>query len=79
VGAIRGGSRSYVLSGPQGGPCPHDQPRRGGIAFEREHPTGIYFGAGGGWHFAPTWAAQAELISYDKDELVLTMGLRAQF
>jgi large repetitive protein len=49
------------------------------INYERQHHTGIYFGAGGGWQLTRTWAAQAELMSYDRDELVLSVGVRASF
>ena len=41
--------------------------------------TGLYFGAGGGWKFSRMWTAQAEVVSYDKDELVFSIGLRARF
>jgi large repetitive protein len=49
------------------------------INYERQHHTGVYFGAGGGWQFTPMWGAQAELVTYDKDELVLSFGVRASF
>jgi hypothetical protein len=49
------------------------------INYERQHHTGVYFGAGGGWQFTPMWGARAEVVTYDKDELVYSLGVRARF
>lgn len=49
------------------------------INYERQHHTGVYLGAGGGWQLSRMWAARAELVSYDKDELILSVGVRASF
>jgi hypothetical protein len=49
------------------------------INYERQHHTGFYFGAGGGWQFSRMWGARAEVVTYDKDELVMSLGLRASF
>ena len=46
------------------------------IVYDRLHPVGVYLGAGAGWNFKPRWSAQAELVSYDRDELLLSIGLR---
>ena len=49
------------------------------INYERQHHTGFYFGAGGGWQFTQMWGARAEVVTYDKDELVYSLGVRASF
>jgi hypothetical protein len=49
------------------------------IDYERQHHTGVYFGAGGGWQFSRMWGARAEVVTYDKDELVMSLGVRASF
>ena len=46
------------------------------IVYDRLHPVGVYLGAGAGWNFKPRWNVQAELVSYDRDELLLSIGLR---
>jgi hypothetical protein len=49
------------------------------IHYEVENEASLYFGAAGVWKFAKTWRAQVELSSYDKDELMLTVGVRKTF
>jgi outer membrane protein OmpA-like peptidoglycan-associated protein len=49
------------------------------INYDKLHGVGFYIGAAGVWQFARTWRAQLELISYDKDERMLTVGLRKTF
>ena len=49
------------------------------IGYERQHRTGFYFGAGGAWRFTDRWAAQAEVVTYDKDEFVMSIGIRANW
>jgi hypothetical protein len=46
------------------------------IVYDRLHPVGLYLGAGGAWNFKPRWRLQAELVSYDRDELLLALGVR---
>jgi hypothetical protein len=49
------------------------------IHYEVENDASLYFGVAGVWKFAKTWRAQVELSSYDKDELMLTLGVRKTF
>jgi hypothetical protein len=49
------------------------------ILFEKVHDAGVYFGGGAGLRFARDWTAQAEMVSYDKDELFVTLGVRKYF
>ncbi len=49
------------------------------INYDKLHGVGFYVGAAGVWQFARTWRAQLELVSYDKDERMLTLGLRKTF
>jgi large repetitive protein len=49
------------------------------IRYDKLHTVGLYVGAAGVWQFANTWRAQAELSSYDQDELMLTIGVRKTF
>ena len=46
------------------------------IHYDRLHPVGLYLGAGGAWNIKPRWRLQAELVSYDRDELFLALGAR---
>jgi large repetitive protein len=49
------------------------------IVYDKLNGVGLYFGAAGVWEFLPRWRAQLEIISYDKDERMLTIGLRRVF
>lgn len=49
------------------------------INYNQKHSWGLYFGVGGAWRFAEQWRAQAEIVSYDKDELVMSLGVRRAF
>lgn len=49
------------------------------IRYDKLHGVGFYFGAAGVWQFAEHWRAQLELTSYDKDERMLTAGVRYLF
>jgi hypothetical protein len=49
------------------------------IAYDRENGTSIYLGVGAGWRISNRWAAQAEAISYDKDDRFFSIGARWQF
>jgi hypothetical protein len=49
------------------------------INYDQQHGLGLYLGAGAVWRFADTWRAQAEIVSYDTDELVMSLGLRRGF
>ena len=49
------------------------------IVYDRQHRAGLYIGAGGGWQFADRWRAVAEVVSYDHDERVMSLGLHARF
>jgi hypothetical protein len=46
------------------------------IAYEKLNDVGVYIGGGGGMRFGESWIAQAEVVSYDKDELFITIGIR---
>jgi hypothetical protein len=49
------------------------------INYDQQHGVGLYIGAGAAWRFADAWRAQAEIVSYDEDELVMSLGLRRGF
>jgi hypothetical protein len=49
------------------------------ILFEKIHDAGVYFGGGAGLRFGQNWTAQAEVVSYDKDEMFMTLGVRKYF
>jgi hypothetical protein len=49
------------------------------IAYEKLNDVGVYIGGGGGMRFGENWIAQAEVVSYDKDELFLTIGVRKRW
>jgi hypothetical protein len=49
------------------------------IRFEKLHDAGIYFGGGAGVRLGQSSIVQAELVSYDRDELFFTIGLRKHF
>ncbi|MEJ0085599.1 MAG: outer membrane beta-barrel protein [Pseudomonadota bacterium] len=46
------------------------------IAYEKLNDVGVYIGGGGGVRVGRSWLAQAEVVSYDKDELFFTIGIR---
>jgi len=46
------------------------------INYERENGLSIYVGLGAAWRMTPHWTVQAELVSYDQDARVLSLGVR---
>jgi hypothetical protein len=46
------------------------------IRFEKLNDLGVYVGGGGGMRLGKSWLAQAEIVSYDQDELFITIGVR---
>ena len=46
------------------------------IAYQKLNNVGVYLGGGGGMRFGKSWVAQAEVVSYDQDELFITIGVR---
>jgi len=49
------------------------------IVYEKLNDVGVYFGGGAGMRFGQSWIAQAEVVSYDTDELFFTVGIRKHF
>ena len=49
------------------------------IVYEKLNDIGVYFGGGAGVRFGKSWTALVEAVSYDKDELFLTAGLRKHY
>ena len=49
------------------------------IVYEKLNDVGVYFGGGAGLRFGESWVAQAEVVSYDADELFFTVGIRKHF
>ncbi len=49
------------------------------IIYDRDHPTGAFFGAGLAWRFASSWSLNTEWVSYDRDESFLSLGIRKSF
>jgi hypothetical protein len=49
------------------------------ILYEKLNDVGIYIGGGAGLRFGESWIAQAEVVSYDVDELFYTFGVRKHF
>jgi hypothetical protein len=49
------------------------------IVYEKLNDVGVYFGGGAGLRLGETWVAQAEVVSYDADELFFTVGVRKHF
>ena len=49
------------------------------VVYEKLNEIGVYFGGGAGLRFGETWIAQAEVVSYDADELFFTVGVRKHF
>ena len=46
------------------------------IVYEKLNDVGVYIGGGGGVRLGKSWLAQAEVVSYDQDELFITIGIR---
>jgi large repetitive protein len=46
------------------------------IAYEKLNDLGVYIGGGGGMRLGKSWLTQAEVVSYDQDELFFTIGIR---
>ena len=49
------------------------------VVYEKLNDVGFYFGGGAGLRFGDSWVGQAEVVSYDADELFFTVGLRKHF
>jgi large repetitive protein len=49
------------------------------IRYDREHGLGVYLGLGATWAFLPRWQLVGEVVSYDKDERTLSLGVRWKF
>jgi len=49
------------------------------IDYERVSDISLYFGLGASWRFRQDLAAHVELVTYDKDEMFLSVGLRKYF
>ncbi len=50
-----------------------------GIDYEKLNDVGIYIGGGAGLRVGDSWIVQAEIVSYDVDELFLSVGVRKHF
>jgi hypothetical protein len=46
------------------------------IQYDRLNSWGVYLGGGAAWRVTQTWTLQGELVSYDKDDLMLSLGVR---
>ena len=46
------------------------------IAYDKVHNAGIYFGLGAAYRLRPQWSVVAEAVSYDRDERMLSLGVR---
>ena len=49
------------------------------VQYEKLNDIGVYLGGGMGLRLGDSWLAQGEVVSYDKDELFFTLGLRKRF
>jgi hypothetical protein len=49
------------------------------IIYEKLNDFGVYIGGGAGLRFGRSWLAQAEIVSYDQDELFFSVGMRKHF
>jgi hypothetical protein len=49
------------------------------ILYEKLNDVGVYLGGGVGLRLKGKWSAQAEVVSYDQDELFFTVGIRKRF
>jgi hypothetical protein len=46
------------------------------IQYDRLNSWGVYLGGGAAWRITPAWTLQGELVSYDKDDMMLSLGVR---
>jgi hypothetical protein len=49
------------------------------ILYKKLNDVGVYIGGGAGLRLGQSWLAQAEVVSYDQDELFFTLGVRKYF
>ena len=49
------------------------------INYEKLNDLGLYLGGGLGLRFGRDWLALGEVVSYDQDELFVTLGIRKKF
>jgi hypothetical protein len=49
------------------------------ILFEKLNDVGVYIGGGAGLRLGDSWIAQAEVVSYDVDDLFYSFGVRKHF
>lgn len=49
------------------------------ILYGRRHPVGLYFGTGIAWQLSDPWQLFSELVTFDRDEASLTVGVRLTF
>ena len=49
------------------------------IDYERVSAVSLYYGAGVSWRFRHDMAAHAEIVTYDRDEMFLSVGVRKYF
>jgi hypothetical protein len=49
------------------------------ILYKKLNDAGLYLGAGAGVRMGDSWVVQGEVVSYDKDELFYTFGMRKHF
>jgi hypothetical protein len=49
------------------------------ILYKKLNDAGLYIGGGAGVRMGDSWLVRAEVVSYDKDELFYTFGLRKFF
>lgn len=49
------------------------------ISYEKLNDLGLYLGGGLGLRFGASWLALGEVVSYDQDELFVTLGVRKKF
>ena len=49
------------------------------IAYDKDYKLGIYIGLGLVWRFSERWGLNAEIVSYDEDELFMSLGIRKRF
>lgn len=46
------------------------------IVYDKVNDVGVYIGGGAGLRLGASWRAQAEIVSYDQDELFMSLGIR---
>jgi len=49
------------------------------ILYKKLNDAGLYLGGGAGLRLGDSWIVQGEVVSYDKDELFYTFGVRKYF